>query len=598
MLTSFAAIKYANLHSFPIFINTFFRIKKENDFVFAAPHRMICRKLKSVTAGKCKRLIINIPPRYGKTELAVRNFIAYGLALNPSAKFLHLSYSATLAEENSVAIKDIMQTEQYRELFPLSELKKGSDTKSRWETISGGGLYATSTLGQITGFGAGTHEDDLFGGAIVIDDPIKPEDAFSDVEREKVNRRFETTIRSRVNSRNTPIVIIMQRLHEHDLCGYLQSVEPNVWEVLKLPAITEDGQALWEQRHTLDELYKLREVSPIVFETQYMQNPKPLEGLLYNPDAWKTYNEIPITARAVRKNYTDTADTGADNLVSVNYVETEHGNYILDMICTDAPMEETETQVARFLTKDNIEIANIESNNGGRGFARNVERLMRMQGNYTTRIEWFHQTENKAVRIFSNSAAVQNMTYFPNGWEVLFPKVYNELSGYMKAGRNAHDDVEDVLTGMIEKRNTGGMEMIDFKEQGTIGVAVLTSDGTAWCRCAFDEKGCIVAGGGLALPTASEMKDLQDCVCYFSDARTSDARNLVQDIPTLRAAKYKDSMVRLIDEYAQFMQMQRLSRENVSREFINDLRETNSQSVYLSGVCVALAISRNQKLNF
>lgn len=554
--------------------------------------------LKKVSDRKTQRLIINIPPRYGKTELAVRHFIAWALAINPAAKFLHLSYSATLAEENSMAVKDIVQADWYKELFPLAQIKEGRDTKSRWETISGGGLYATSTLGQITGFGAGTHEDDLFGGAIIIDDPIKPEDAFSDVEREKVNRRFETTIRSRVNSRNTPIVIIMQRLHEHDLCGYLQSVEPNVWEVLKLPAITEDGQALWEQRHTLDELYKLREVSPIVFETQYMQNPKPLEGLLYNPKAWKTYNDIPITARAVRKNYTDTADTGADNLVSVNYVETEHGNYILDMICTDAPMEETETQVARFLAKDNVEIANIESNNGGRGFARNVERLMRMQGNYTTRIEWFHQTENKAVRIFSNSAAVQNMTYFPNGWEVLYPKVFNELSGYMKAGRNAHDDVEDVLTGMIEKRNTGGMEVIDTDERGTIGVVVLTSDGTAWCRCAFDDKGCIVAGGGLALPTANDMKDLQDCVCYFSDARTSDARKLVQDIPTLRAAKYKDSMVRLIDEYAQYMQMQRLSRENVSREFVNDLRETNAQSVYLSGVCVSLAISRKQKLNF
>ena len=567
-------------------------------FALAQHFHAINNALKRIAKGECKRLIINIPPRYGKTELAVRHFIAWGLALNPKSKFLHLSYSATLAEENSVAVKDILQSDWFRWLFPEASIKDGFDTKSRWKTISGGEVYATSTLGQITGFGAGTHEDDLFGGAIVIDDPIKPEDAFSDVEREKVNRRFETTIRSRVNSRNTPIVIIMQRLHEHDLCGYLQSVEPNVWEVLKLPAITEDGQALWEQRHTLEELHKLREVSPIVFETQYMQNPKPLEGLLYNPNAWKTYNEIPITARAVRKNYTDTADTGADNLVSVNYIETEHGNYILDMIVTDAPMEETETQVARFLSKDNIEIANIESNNGGRGFARNVERLMRMQGNYTTRIEWFHQTENKAVRIFSNSAAVQNMTYFPNGWEVLFPKAYNELSGYLKAGRNAHDDVEDVLTGMIEKRNTGGMEMIDFEERGTIGVAVLTSDGTAWCRCAFDDKGCIVAGGSLSLPTADDMQDLQDCVCYFSDARTSDARKLVADIPTLRAAKYKDSMVRLIDEYAQSMQMQRLSRENVSREFINDLRETNAQSVYLSGVCVSLAISRRQKLNF
>ena len=268
MLTSLTAHKYACLHSFATFVADFYKEKCGRDFVFGFPHRTIIKALERVICGKCCRLIINIPPRYGKTELAVRHFIAYGLALNPAAKFLHLSYSATLAEENSVAIKDILDLDIYKRYFPYSQIAGGRDIKARWQTISGGGLYATSTLGQITGFGAGTHEDDLFGGAIVIDDPIKPEDAFSDVEREKVNRRFETTIRSRVNSRNTPIVIIMQRLHEHDLCGYLQSVEPNVWEVLKLPAITDDGQALWEQRHTIEELHKLREVSPIVFETR------------------------------------------------------------------------------------------------------------------------------------------------------------------------------------------------------------------------------------------------------------------------------------------------------------------------------------------
>lgn len=565
------------------------------EFKRAEHFRLIKNAIEEVSKNNIRRLIINMPPRYGKTELAVRHFIAYGLALNPRAKFLHLSYSATLAEENSMAVKDIMQADWYKELFPRSQIKDGRDTKSRWETISGGGMYATSTLGQVTGFGAGSQDDTYFGGAIVIDDPIKPEDAFSDVEREKVNRRFETTIRSRVNSRNTPIIIIMQRLHENDLCGYLQRAEPNVWEVLKLPAITEDGHALWEVRHTLDELQKLRDINPIVFETQYMQNPTPLEGLLYNPKSWKTYTDIPPTARAVRKNYTDTADTGADNLVSVNYVETEHGNYILDMIVTDEPMEVTEGLVARMLTKDGIEIANIESNNGGRGFARNVERLMRLQGNDTTRVEWFHQSANKQVRIFSNSAAVQNLTYFPDGWEVLFTKAHNELSGYMKTGRNAHDDVEDVLTGMVEKRNAGGMEVSDSTQDGSAAVCVMTPDGSAWCRCGIDEQGCYVSHGGIGTPTAENLSGCEDAVCYFHDLRRLDARRLIDDCPTVRAAKMPSSR-RTIEEYAAFMQNLRLNGENIGRDFINDMRETNGETIYLSAFCVSLCISRLQKI--
>lgn len=222
-----------------------FKKLQDKMFIVGDHHRKICDALNRVVRGKCKKLIINIAPRYGKSELVAKHFIAYGLALNPQSKFLHLSYSGDLALDNSVTIKDIVKSEAFQELFPIG-IKQGSDTKSRWDTEQGGGVYATSTLGQITGFGAGQVEQEgepyKFSGAIVIDDPIKPEDALSDNIREQVNRRFETTIRNRVNSRNTPIIIIMQRLHEHDLCGYLQSIEPDDWEVLSLPCITEGGK--------------------------------------------------------------------------------------------------------------------------------------------------------------------------------------------------------------------------------------------------------------------------------------------------------------------------------------------------------------------
>lgn len=424
----------------------------------------ICEKLNEVLEGKCTRLIINISPRYGKTELAVKNFIAMGLAINPKAKFIHLSYSGTLAVDNSVAIKDIVNSEEYMRLFPETKVKYGSDTKSRWDTESGGGVYATSTLGQITGFGAGLVEDEsnegMFGGAIVIDDPIKPEDAFSEVEREKVNRRFETTIRNRLNSRSTPIIIIMQRLHEHDLCGYLQEIEPDTWEVLSLPVINYDKgepKALWPFKHTLEELEQIRNANSMVFETQYMQNPTPLEGLMYGK--FKTYDTIPVTKTKIRKNATDTADTGADFLCSINYIETEIGNFVTDVLYTDKPMEYTEPMVAAMLHREGINVSNIESNNGGRGFARQVESQTRLLGNNKTKIEWFHQTANKQSRIFSRSNEVTNLTYFPTDWERKWPAFARHVKGYRKDGKETHDDGVDCLTMTIELRGNHDSEM-------------------------------------------------------------------------------------------------------------------------------------------
>ena len=104
------------------------------------------------------------------------------------------------------------------------------------------------------------------------------------------------------------------------------------------------------------------------------------------------------------------------------------------------------------ITKHVVELAIIESNNGGRGFARNVERQARLMGNSKTRVKWFHQSDNKNVRIFSHSADVQNLTYFPRGWERMWPEFYAAITNYMKVGGNKHDDAPDALTGTIEFR--------------------------------------------------------------------------------------------------------------------------------------------------
>jgi predicted phage terminase large subunit-like protein len=444
------------------FTRYFFKENGQKKFIVGAHHKTVCDALEKVLNGEITKLIINIAPRYGKTELAVKNFIAMGLALNPASKFIHLSYSSDLAVDNSVAIKDIVNSEAYKALFP-TRIRQGSDTKAQWDTEQGGGVYATSTLGQITGFGAGEVETPgepyKFAGAIVIDDPIKPEDALSDVVRERVNRRFETTIRNRVNSRNTPIIIIMQRLHEHDLCGYLQEIEPDKWTVVSLPCITTDADGnqvpLWEFKHTMEELEAIRSANSFVFETQYMQNPTPLEGLMYT--SFKTYEALPVgTKKPIRKCYIDTADTGADWLCAICYNEYDNGScYVTDILFTNKPMEYTEPTAARMLVSHSTEHVVVESNNGGRGFRRNVENAVRAMGNRTMRFQDLAQTHNKATRIFSHSAEVQNMVYYPEGWEHTWPQYHQAMVSYRKEGGNNHDDAPDCTTGIVEMIGTG-----------------------------------------------------------------------------------------------------------------------------------------------
>lgn len=382
-----------------------------------------------------------------------------GLAINPRAKFIHLSYSDDLARDNSKGVQEILRDESFRRLFPGT--KPTSVNTRKWFTSEGGGLYAVSSAGQVTGFGAGMvdreDEEDLaaeveelasvndgtFGGAIVIDDPIKPDDARSDTVRGKVNQKFETTIRNRVNSRNTPIIIIMQRLDEDDLCGYLMRLEPDEWEVLSLPVIwtDEDGneQPLWEFKHTLQELHDLRDKNTFVFDTQYMQNPQPIAGLMYER-GFMTYTTIPVTRRHKVKAYIDTADTGKDFLCCIIYTETETANFIQDVYYTQAPMETTESETARRLSRFEVEECIVESNNGGRGFGRKVCENCRILGNRKTAFSYFTQTENKDVRIFNHSNEVQNMCIMPEKWDMLFPQFHKAITQYKKEGGNSHDD--------------------------------------------------------------------------------------------------------------------------------------------------------------
>ncbi|MBB2918321.1 phage terminase large subunit [Cupriavidus alkaliphilus] len=263
-------------------------------------HKTICDALTRVFRGQCRRLIINVAPRYSKTELAVPNFVSWAMGQYPDAEFIHTSYGAKLAAKNSLATREMLEHPAYREIFPAAMLDPSSSARDDWKTTAGGVMYATGSSGPITGFGAGKQRDG-FGGAIIIDDPHKPDEAESETVREGVIEWFQNTLESRTNTPDTPIILIMQRLHERDLAGWLlNGGNGERWEHVCIPARNEDGTPLWPEKHSAADLARMEEANPYVFAGQYMQAPAPRDGGVFKPSRVEIVDALPAKLELVR----------------------------------------------------------------------------------------------------------------------------------------------------------------------------------------------------------------------------------------------------------------------------------------------------------
>lgn len=366
-------------------------------------HRLIQDTLQKVIDGDIKRLIINLPPGYTKTELATINFIARGIALNPMSRFLHLSYSDSLALENSSTARMIVQSESYQEMWGVN-LRDDADSKKKWWTEQGGGVYATSAGGQVTGFRAG-HMSKEFSGALIIDDPVKPGDADYQ-ERKMVNNRFNETIKSRLATENTPIIVIMQRIHKNDLSGYLlKGGSGEKWYHLNLPVhSTKDDYCseythgieikhnnkynwLWEAKHS--DRHKLELQShKRTYYCQYMQQPEKyiIDGALFNQDNIDTYrvtslplDKITYIVQGLDPSGDDGKDESkSDEIGDVTCAIDEDLNYyvMFDDSGNGSPKEWAEIAVKRYFLS-NVNVLVYEKNYGGamvESTIRNVDR--------------------------------------------------------------------------------------------------------------------------------------------------------------------------------------------------------------------------------
>lgn len=351
-------------------------------FVINPHFKKIANTLTKVVNGNIKRLIINIPPRYGKTELAVKCFISWALAKNPYSKFIHLSYSDDLALDNSSQTKEYIESDAFQSLWSMT-LKKDAQGKKKWFNENGGGVYATASGGAITGFGAGVTDSTDFSGAIIIDDPLKPDDAFSETKRKAVNERYNNTIRSRVNDRNTPIIVIMQRLHEDDLSGYLlDGGSGEQWEHLCLPALDENNNPLWSDKHTFNELEQIRQANRYTFAGQYMQQPSPEEGGEWRKNWFEIINKSSVNINAWTM-YIDGAYTkNTANDPTGIQISTKAGNDLIILSSIDKYLEMPE--LIRFIPEHikalgvNISIIKVEPKASGKSIAQIIKKETRL----------------------------------------------------------------------------------------------------------------------------------------------------------------------------------------------------------------------------
>lgn len=423
--------------------------------------RELCENLQDFFESDDEVLVVNMPPRHGKSR-TVGCFVEWVLGKNQREKVMTGSYNETLSTVFSKNVRDTILAEKadkdkvvYSDIFPGVSIKRGDGAMNMWSLEGGYNNYlATSPTGTATGFGCSL---------MIVDDLIKSalEANNADVLQKHWDW-FTNTMLSRLEE-GGKIIIVMTRWHSEDLAG--RALKHFTEEGARLrhisyKALQDDGTMLCDEilsRQSYNS--KIRAMGIDIASANYQQEPIDIKGRLYT--SFKTYERLPTDANGnllftAIKNYTDTADTGDDYLCSINYGVYNGEAYVLNVLYTKEGMEITEPATAKMLYEDGVNVADIESNSGGRGFARAVERILfeKYKSN-KTQINPFHQSKNKQARILSNSTWVMDHIYFPINWKDRWPEYYEAMKKYQKEGKNAHDDAPDATTGIAEKIGQG-----------------------------------------------------------------------------------------------------------------------------------------------
>ena len=340
-MTGFADFDAILRSELTAFVHQVFTTVSPNDTFKPNWHiEAITHELMRCHARENRRLLITQPPRSLKSICSSVAFVAWALGHDPTLRFLCVSYSEGLANDLARQFRMVVESDWYKRIFPRMRLKK--ETKTECITTKGGGRVALSVGGSITGRGADF---------IIIDDPLKAEDGASESARRTVIEWYDGTLCTRLNDKERGVIIlVMQRLHQEDLAGYL--IERGGWHHLNLPATADEdqtvrigpvevhhrkpGDVLHPKRESCETLERIKaEIGSLKFSAQYQQSPVPREGNLVKREWLKTYDTAPARGPGVRIaqswDIASTTDERNDYSVCTTWAVKQKEYYLLDV---------------------------------------------------------------------------------------------------------------------------------------------------------------------------------------------------------------------------------------------------------------------------
>jgi len=419
----------------------------------------IAKALTKVFRGDTRRLLITVPPGFGKSTLATF-FVAWCYAHYPDCNFLYISFSGDLAAEKTGIIKQIMSLPLYSETFGV-HIDQNSRAKDDFKTTERGNVVAYGSAGSITGRDSGLPYIDRFSGCTIIDDIHKPSEVHSDTIREAIKNNYKQTIKPRCRSDTVPIICIGQRLHEDDVpANLINGYDGDEWTVVNLQAIDEAGNALCPAIISKEQLLIMEKHSPYVFASQFQQNPQPAGGGIFKGEWFTTLDDEPeviatfftVDGAETEKTYNDATVFSFWGIYKiVDYqIETDlWGIHWLDcweLRCEPHALESNFIQFYSECMRYKIKpkIAAIEKKSTGTTLGSVLSQRQGLQ------IIQLDRTLNKIDRFYSTQPYVASK-------HVTFPKYgrHNEMCiTHLKkiAGNNSHrsDDIADTLADAVQ----------------------------------------------------------------------------------------------------------------------------------------------------
>lgn len=404
----------------------------------AEHHRIVAEQLERVERGEVDRLMLLMPPRHGKSELASRRFPAFYLGRHPERQIASVSASAELAYDFGREVRNLIQSDEYRALFD-TRLAEDSQAKNKWHTENGGIYYALGVGGQFMGRGAD---------ALLIDDPFSNmAEALSEVARKNVWDWFTGTAYNRLQPGGA-IVVINHRMHEDDLSGRLlaqQAAGGDKWHVVELPAISDDGKALWPDAYPIEALERIkRNTFPRFWSALYQQRPAPEEGDYFKADWIAYYDHLPPKEQ-IRfygaSDYAVTADGGDYTVHAVAGLDPDENLYLVDLWRKQSASDEWIDALCDLVLAWKPLAWAEEQGQIRAGIGPFLERRLRERRAFVYR-EQFPTRGDKAVRAQSiRGRMAMKKLYLPKGADWV-PEFVRELLTF-PAGK--HDDQVDAL---------------------------------------------------------------------------------------------------------------------------------------------------------